>query len=72
MTQYSGPDGPRKDGDMEDTKRLKKLAVRLDDLAESLDPYDYESNVRYHLDMLKENPIDIIEQLVDIANELMA
>ena len=53
-------------------KRLRELAVRLDDLAAELDPYDYESNVRYHLEMLKENPIDIIEQLVDIANELLA
>ena len=53
-------------------KKLRKLAVRLDDLAAELDPYDYESNVRYHLEMLKENPIDIIDQLVDIVNELMA
>ena len=52
-------------------KRLRKLAVRLDDLAADLDPYDYESNTAYHEQLLTSDPLNVIDQLIDIANELL-
>ena len=52
--------------------KLRELAERLDRLAADLDPYDYESNVAYHMELLTKDPYEVIEQLVDIANELMA
>jgi len=51
--------------------RIEEMAIKLDELAQELDPYDYESNVAYHVDLLTRDPLDVIGQLVDTANELL-
>lgn len=52
-------------------KRISDLAARLDDLAQEMDPYDYESNTAYHEQLLTSDPLNVIDQLIDIANELL-
>lgn len=51
--------------------RIIELAKKLNDMSMELDPYDYEGTIMDHLDMLMNDPLDVIDQLIDIVNELL-
>ena len=56
-------------------ERINELAVRLDKVARDLDPYDYrdvDGSVEQVLEGLKDDPIGVIEYLVDMLEEYTA
>ena len=51
--------------------RVEELAEKMDMLARELDPYDYEGSPEDHMDILLNDPLEVVSQLIDIANELL-
>jgi len=51
--------------------RIEQIAARLDRIAAEMDPYDYSGTASDHLQVLKADPLDAVEQLAGILEDIM-